>query len=246
MARKEESLAHGRGNLTRPFDRGGPTVSTLALTLAPPRSRATARIAYQVACAVGGSLLVAGLAQISFRLPFTPVPVTGQTLGVLLVGAAYGPGLGATTLVLYLLWGVVGLPVFAPNANGTHDTGLEVLRATSLTGGYLIGFVAAAGLTGWLSRRGWDRSFGSSIGAMLLGSIAIYAIGVPWLYHALPPTIDGNPVTVDTALSFGLYPFIIGDTLKLLVAAGLLPIAWRPLERLRPGDGRPDEREPGR
>jgi biotin transport system substrate-specific component len=209
-------------------------VSTLALTLAPPRSRATARAVFQVACAVGGSLLVAGLAQISFRLPFTPVPITGQTLGVLLVGAAYGPALGAATLILYVVWGLVGFPVFAPSADGAHDTGLEVLRATSLTGGYLLGFVAAAGLTGWLSRRGWDRNFRSSIGAMLLGSIAIYAVGVPWLYHALPPTIEGNPVTLDTALSFGLYPFIVGDTVKLLVAAGLLPVAWRMFERLRP------------
>lgn len=89
-------------------------MSTLALTLAPPRSRAAARVLYQVGCAVGGSLLVAGLAQISFRLPFTPVPITGQTLGVLLVGAAYGPALGAATLVLYLVWGLIGLPVFAP------------------------------------------------------------------------------------------------------------------------------------
>jgi biotin transport system substrate-specific component len=212
-------------------------VSTLALTLAPPQSRTAARVAFQVACAVGGSFLVAGLAQVSFRLPFTPVPITGQTLGVLLVGAAYGPALGAATLVLYLLWGLVGLPVFAPNADGSHDTGLQVLRSTSSTGGYLLGFAAAAGVTGWLSRRGWDRSLRSSIGAMFLGSIVIYAVGVPWLYHALPPVIDGEPVTVDTALSFGLYPFIIGDTLKLLVAAGLLPAAWRLLERLRPEDG---------
>jgi biotin transport system substrate-specific component len=215
-------------------------VSTLVLTLAPPRSRVAARVVYQVACAVGGSVLVAGLAQISIRLPFTPVPITGQTLGVLLVGAAYGPALGAATLALYLAWGLVGLPVFAPNADGSHETGLQVLRATSATGGYLIGFVAAAGLTGWLSRRGWDRDIRSSIGAMLLGSIAIYAVGVPWLYHALPATIDGNPVTLDTALSFGLYPFIVGDTLKLLVAAGLLPVAWRVLERLRPEGEEPD------
>ena len=214
-------------------------MSTLALTLAPPRSRASARAVFQVACAIAGSVLIAGLAQISFPLPFTPVPITGQTLGVLLVGAAYGPALVPATLVLYLLWGVIGLPVFAPNADGSHDTGLEVLGMTSLTGGYLVGFVVAAGLTGWLSRRGWDRTFRSSIGAMLLGSIAIYAFGVPWLYHALPPTIDGNPVTLDTALSFGLYPFIIGDTAKLLVAAGLLPVAWRLLRRLHP-DAAPD------
>jgi biotin transport system substrate-specific component len=75
---------------------------------------------------------------------------------------------------------------------------------------------------------------------MLLGSIAIYVVGVPWLYHALPPTIDGSPVTMDTALSLGLYPFIIGDTLKLLLAAGLLPVARRLLERLRPDEEGPD------
>jgi biotin transport system substrate-specific component len=193
-----------------------------------------------MACAIGGSMLVAGLAQISVRLPFTPVPITGQTLGVLLVGAAYGPALGAGTLALYLAGGLVGLPVFAPNADGSHDAGLGVLNVTSATGGYLIGFVAAAGLTGWLSRRGWDRSVRSSIGAMLLGSIAIYAVGVPWLYHALPPTIDGAPVTLDTALAYGLYPFVIGDTLKLLAAASLLPVAWRFLERVHPGGDRSD------
>lgn len=211
-------------------------MSTIALTLAPPRSRASARIAFEVGCAFVGSVLIAGLAQLSIHLPFTPVPITGQTLGVLLVGAAYGPGLGAATLGLYLVWGVVGLPVFAPNAAGSHDTGLVVLRAASLTGGYLWGFVLSAALVGALSRRGWDRSVRSAIGAMLLGSIAIYAVGVPWLHHALPSSIDGQPVTLETALSFGLYPFIIGDTLKLLLAAGLLPLAWRALDRFEPDD----------
>ncbi len=215
-------------------------MSTIASTLAPPRSRAAAHVSYQVVCAVVGSILIAGLAQVSIHLPFTPVPVTGQTLGVLLVGAAYGPGLGVATLGLYLLWGFVGLPVFAPNAAGSHDTGLQVLRTASLTGGYLWGFVLSAALVGSLSRSGWDRSLRSSIGAMLLGSIVIYAVGVPWLYHALPTTIDGQPVTLETALAFGLYPFIIGDTLKLLLAAGLLPLAWRILDRARPYDeGRP-------
>ena len=203
-------------------------MSSLALTLAPPRSRATARVAFQVACAVGGSLLIAGLAQLSFRLPFTPVPITGQTLGVLLVGAAYGPALGAATLVLYLAWGVVGLPVFAPNADGSHDTGLQVLRMTSLTGGYLVGFVAAAGLTGWLSRRGWDRTFHSSIGAMLLGSIVIYAFGVPWLMAA-------TGFTAQEAIAKGLTPFLVGDAIKLLLAAASFPVAWWVVGR-RPGD----------
>ena len=204
-------------------------MSTIALTLAPPRSRATAYVAFQTVCSVAGSFLVAGLAQVSFSLPFTPVPITGQTLGVLLVGAAYGPGLGAITLLLYLVWAVVGLPVLAPNPDGTHQSGIEVLKLTAATGGYMWGFVVAAGLVGWLSRRGWDRSMQSSIGAMLLGSIVIYVFGVPWLMAAAD-------LPLQRGLEFGLYPFVIGDTVKLLAAAGLLPAAWVLLRRLRPGE----------
>jgi biotin transport system substrate-specific component len=210
-------------------------VSTIALTLAPPRSRTTARLAFQVACAVGGSLLMAGLAQVVVHLPFTPVPITGQTLGVLLIGAAYGPALGAATILLYLAWAIVGLPVFAPNADGSHETGLQVLAFAGTTGGYLWGFVLASALVGWLSRQGWDRSIRSSISAMLLGSIVIYAVGLPWLHHALPAVL-GEPVSWQTTFELGLYPFLIGDTVKLLLAAGLLPLAWRALQRLRPGD----------
>ena len=204
-------------------------MSTIALTLAPPRSRSAARVTFEIACAVVGSFLIAGLAQISFSLPFTPVPITGQTLGVLLVGAAYGPGLGAATILLYLVWAVVGLPVLAP-VDGVHDTGLDVLRLTAATGGYLWGFVLAAALTGWLARRGWDRSFRSSIGAMLLGSIVIYAVALPWLHHVLASS------TVEETLQAGLYPFIIGDTLKLLAAAGVLPAAWALMKKLRPSN----------
>ena len=202
-------------------------MSTIALTLAPPRSRVAARVTFEIACAVVGSFVIAGLAQISFALPFTPVPITGQTLGVLLVGAAYGPGLGAATILLYLVWAVVGLPVLAP-VDGGHATGLDVLRLTAATGGYLWGFVLAAALTGWLARRGWDRTFRSSIGAMLLGSIVIYAVALPWLHHVLASS------TIEETLQAGLYPFIIGDTLKLLAAAGVLPAAWALMKKLRP------------
>ena len=205
-------------------------MSSIASELAPPRSASTAaRATFTVACALAGSLLVAGLAQISFTLPFTPVPITGQTLGVLLVGAAYGPGLGAATLALYLVWAVAGLPVLAPEADGSHRSGVEVLRLASATGGYLWGFVVAAAITGWCAARGWDRSMRSSISAMLLGSIAIFAIGVPWLMSALD-------LPLQQGLEFGLYPFVVGDILKLLVAAGLLPVAWATLRRLRPGE----------
>jgi biotin transport system substrate-specific component len=204
-------------------------VSTIALTLAPPRSRAGARVAFQIACAVVGSLLIAGLAQISFMLPFTPVPITGQTLGVLLVGAAYGPGLGVATVLLYLGYAVAGLPALAPNTDGTHDVGIEVLKLSAATGGYLWGFVVAAGIVGLLSRRGWDRTIRSSIGAMLLGSAVIYVFGVPWLMYVV-----GLPL--QQGLELGLYPFVIGDMLKLLAAAGLLPAAWALMKRLHPED----------
>jgi len=204
-------------------------VTTLVLRLAPPRSQSTARAWFEVACVVAGSLLIAGLAQLRLHLPFTPVPITGQTLGVLLVGAAFGPGLGAATVGLYLAEGAAGLPFFAAGASGT-----DILRLTSATGGYLWGFVLAAVLVGLLSRKGWDRSMRSSISAMLLASIVIYAVGVPWLYHWLPATVDGTPKSVQMALELGLYPFVIGDLIKLLVAAGLLPGAWRLLRRIRP------------
>jgi biotin transport system substrate-specific component len=200
------------------------------MELAPPRSASfVARVTFAVVCALAGSLLIAGLAQISFTLPFTPVPITGQTLGVLLVGAAYGPGLGAATLGLYLVWAVVGLPVLAPEADGSHRSGVEVLRLASATGGYLWGFVVAVAITGLCATHGWDRSMRSSISAMLLGSIAIFALGVPWLMAALD-------LPLQQGLEFGLYPFVIGDILKLLVAAGLLPAAWAAMRRLRPGE----------
>lgn len=195
-------------------------MTTLALAVAPARERTRARLAFQALAAATGALLVSALAQVAIPLPFTPVPITGQTLGVLLVGAALGPGLGAVSLGLYLVWGVIGLPVFAPDADGAHATGVATLGLAASTGGYLWGFVLASGVVGWLARRGWDRSFRSSIGAMLVGSIVIYACGVPWLAAA-------GSVPLQTALEWGLYPFVVGDTIKLLLAAGLLPAAWR-------------------
>lgn len=187
---------------------------------------ARVRDAALVVC--GAALTFLG-AQITIHTGASPVPITGQTLGVLLVGAAYGPGLGTATLGLYLVWAVADLPVLAPEADGSHRGGVEVLRLASATGGYLWGFVLAAAITGWCAARGWDRSMRSSISAMLLGSIAIFALGVPWLMSALD-------LPLHQGLEFGPYPFVIGDILKLLVAAGLLPAAWAALRRLRPGE----------
>ena len=164
---------------------------------------------------VAGSLLVAGLAQLSLRLPFTPVPVTGQTLAVLVVGASLGPVRGGSALLLYLAEGAAGLPVFAEGSGG-----LQLLLLPSVTGGYLWGFVLAAVLVGALAERRWDRRLSSAIGAMLLGEIAIFACGVVWLSASL--AVPGA-----RALELGLYPFVLGELAKLLVAAGILPAAWK-------------------
>jgi biotin transport system substrate-specific component len=188
-------------------------VSTLAIGLAPARVRGA--WGYRVALAFAGSWLVAGLAQLEIRLPFTPVPVTGQTLGVLLVGASLGPALGALSMALYVAQGALGLPFFAGGASGW-----DLLRLSSATGGYLVGFVAAAAVVGAAARRGWDRDLRGSISAMFLGELVLYLIAIPWLMGALH-------IGVERALVLGLAPFIVGDVLKLLVAAGALPAAWR-------------------
>lgn len=195
-------------------------MTALAQTLPRPRTRAGS-LAVDAALVVGGSLLIATLAQIVVVLPFTPVPITGQTLGVLVVGTAYGWRLGILTLLLYLAQIAVGLP-FAAEGRG----GLDLLTLATASGGYLWGFIVAAGLCGWLANRGWDRGIRSSLGVMLLGNIVIYLVGVPWL----AASID---VPSAEALELGLYPFVLGDTLKLLLAAGLLPAAWRLAGRSR-------------
>lgn len=199
-------------------------MTTLAMTLAPARERAGARVAYKVVMAAAGALLMSVLAQVSIPLPFTPVPITGQTLGVLLVGASLGPSLGAASMLVYLLWGFVGLPVFAPEAGGGHLTGTAALGFASASAGYLWGFVFAASAVGVLAQRGWDRAMRSSISAMLLGEVVIYAFGLPWLMMAAD-------VPFSKAAEWGLYPFIIGDTIKLFLAAGLLPLAWKVTKR---------------
>ena len=190
-------------------------MSSTTLALAASPSAARSKVAWRVLLAFAGSWLVAGLAQIEIKLPFTPVPITGQTLGVLLVGASLGAGLGGVSMALYLAQGAIGLPFFSGG-----DSGAELLRLSAVTGGYLWGFVLSAVMVGWLAERGWDRSIRSSIGAMFLGEVVLYAVGIPWLMQALD-------VSLADALALGLAPFVIGDTLKLLLAAGLLPAGWR-------------------
>lgn len=187
--------------------------TTLALAASPTRVRS--RTAWRVLLAFAGSWLVALLAQIEIPLPFTPVPITGQTLGVLLVGASLGAGLGGVSMLLYLAQGAIGLPFFSGG-----ESGVEFLRLSAATGGYLWGFVLAAAVVGALAERKWDRSVRSSIGAMFLGEVVLYAVAIPWLMQALD-------VSLSRALEIGFAPFVVGDTIKLLAAAGLLPLAWR-------------------
>jgi biotin transport system substrate-specific component len=196
-------------------------VSTLARSLPVARRG----LAYDAVVVVCGSLVVAALAQVSVRLPFTPVPVTGQTLGVLLVGASLGATRGAASLLLYLAEGAAGLPVFAGGQSGIAY--LVMADPLHATGGYLWGFVPAALIVGWLAQRGWDRALGSAMGAMLLGEIVIFACGVAWLSVALDVPVEAPGSTFNDALEFGLYPFAVGDVVKVLIAAGLLPAAWR-------------------
>ena len=181
------------------------------------RKTRSAAIVSDIALIVGGAAFIYLMTQVKISLlPFSPVPITGQTLAVLTVGGALGALRGGTTILLYLALAVAGLP----HASATGETGIGLFYASSPTGGYLIGWLLAAVIIGYLCERGWDRSFGSSIGAMFIGSIAIYLVGVPWLAHAVG-------YSAPVALEKGLYPFIIGDTIKLLIAAGLLPTAWR-------------------
>lgn len=188
-------------------------MSVLAESLGTRTSPRSSAVIKTVAV-VAGSLLIAGLAQVSIKLPFTPVPVTGQTLGILLVGGSLGAYLGLASVLLYLVEGAAGLPFFAQGKSG-----IDLLGFASATGGYLWGFAVAALVVGWLARRKWDRGIGSSIGAMLLGEVIIYLIAIPWLAAAVD-------VPATKALELGLYPFVVGDTIKLLIAAGALPVAW--------------------
>ncbi|MBK9207597.1 MAG: biotin transporter BioY [Anaerolineales bacterium] len=159
-----------------------------------------------------GSLFVAALAQVEIPLPFTPVPITGQTFGVLLVGAALGSKRGAASLTLYLAEGALGLPFFAGGAHG-----LSVL--TGATAGYLLGFIGAAYVIGRLAEKGLERSVSTSFIPFLVGTVLIYACGVTWLAVMLG--------SWSKAVTFGLIPFLIGDIIKLLAASLALPAAWK-------------------
>jgi biotin transport system substrate-specific component len=168
-----------------------------------------------------GTALIALCARITIPIPGTPVPITGQTFGVLLSAGALGFRRGLAATLLYLLLGAFGLPVFQ---DGKH--GLEYM--TGATGGYLVGFVLASAIVGRLAELGWDRKIVGAVGAMIIGSAAIYAIGVPWLAYVAH-------LDLATAIAKGMVPFLLWDAVKLTLAAAAFPAAWWFVGR-RPGD----------
>lgn len=196
---------------------------TIADFLVPIRvgERVNARVR-DVTLVIAGALLIYLSARIVIPVPGSPVPITGQTFGVLLVGGALGFRRGLVAVSLYVLLGVVGLPFFAEGKNG-----ISVIWGA--TGGYLIGFVVAGALVGRLAELGWDRRIGGALGAMLLGNVVIYAIGLPWLGLV-------TSASPGETIEMGLTPFLFGDALKLILAGVLFPVAWWVVGR------RPDDR----
>lgn len=164
--------------------------------------------AREITLILGGSLLIALTAQISFMIG--PVPITGQTFGVLLVAALLGRR-GALSVLAYITQGTLGLPVFA---GGTAGPAVLV----GPTAGYLIGFVVAAFVVGWLCEKGWDRRIATAVLAMLCGNVIIYLFGITWL---------ANYVSWQQVLATGLIPFLPGDIIKIVLAALALPLGWK-------------------
>ena len=191
-------------------------MSTIAITQ-PRRVLADfvpSSVVSNTALIFGGAMFVGLLAQISIPLSFTPVPVTGQTLGVLLVGPALGGRRALASLMLYVAAGLAGVPWFAHGESGYP----------SATFGYLLGFVLASYVLGVAAQRGVDRSILRSIPTMLLAEVAVFALGVTWLKFALD-------ASVSQAIAWGLTPFVLGEVMKAVVAGLALPVAWRIADR---------------
>lgn len=159
---------------------------------------------------LGGALLTAGAAQVS--VPIWPVPITGQTLAVLLVGSALGARRGALSMLVYALLGVVGLPVFADGS-----AGVGVLVGPS--GGYIVGFVAAAALVGWVAERFGDRPLRNALLSFALGTVVTFVAGMAWLAVALG-------LDLQQTLQYGLYPFVLGGVVKTVIGAGVISLGW--------------------
>jgi len=166
---------------------------------------------YDVTLIIGGSLLIGLCAHTKVLLPFSPVPVTGQTFAVLIIGALLGARRGCLAVLAYIIEGVAGLPVFA--------IGIGPAALLGPTGGYLFGFIPAVYITGRLAEMGWDRRIRTTILAMIFGNLAIYTFGLFWLC-----CLTGFNTMI---LTLGLYPFIVGDLVKIIIAAILLPSGWK-------------------
>lgn len=195
-----------------------PTV-TISIALGAPTlvDRIFSRtLAVDAVLVAAGAALTAFAAQVT--IPWIPVPFTLQTFAVLLVGASIGPIRGALSMLLYLGIGIAGLPVFAEQGSG-WIVGMA-------SGGYLLGFAAAAALVGWLAQLRWDRRFWTMVLAFAAGSVVIYAFGVPWLYATF---FAGD---LPGALEAGLWPFLLGDLLKAVAAGIVLPLAWKGVAKL--------------
>lgn len=190
--------------------------STLVAIL--PGTTSLSRSVRNVALALAGSALLALSAKI--QVPFWPVPMTMQTFAVIVLAMAFGARLGAATVALYLLEGAVGLPVFA----GTPEKGIGLAYMMGPTGGYLAGFLAAAGLAGWMAERGWDRSFLKATAVNALATAVIFTGGLAWLAVLVGPA---------KAVAVGLTPFLAASAFKIALGGAVMPLAWSFARRLR-------------
>jgi biotin transport system substrate-specific component len=170
---------------------------------------------------VGFALFTALSAQIVIPIPATPVPITAQTFAVLIAGAVLGSKAGAGSQLIYWMMGAAGLPFYASGTGGWDV-------ATGATAGYLIGFIAAAWVIGALAERGKDRTIDTALPAFLAGNMIIYLFGVPWLLISVPEI-----TSMTQAVMLGFLPFTIGDAIKILAAALVLPAAWKMVSHLR-------------
>lgn len=182
-----------------------------------PRSKVA-----DIALVAGGALLTAVAAQIV--IPASPVPFTFQTLAVLLVGATLGSARGALSMVLYAVLGLVGLPVFAPLADGSHAVGLTALMGATF--GFVLGFIAAAAVIGYLAELSWSSNALKMFASYVIGSIVTYAFGIPVLAAV---AAEGNLVTAATWMA----PYLVWDAVKAVLAGALLPLAWKAVAKIK-------------